>query len=228
MAKRSPKPKESTVTEKTFLEAHNELEQQQQESVQDQQQEATETPNVSVDIVNQPSVDTAPEQTVTESSTTVNQPVRTIKTLEDFIEIGTFSQKTLVETLFRYRDSMFPKKMITEADGVLQQYYLWKAIQGVVCNSSSEEFNTLWSILLAFAQRHKDDVFHDKYVHRFAHRWNWSADELEGFQNIINLIKVTADPEKRKTSVKTVSLEKTMAKGFTEDAKQRISVFYSR
>lgn len=243
MAKRPAKPKETIVTETNQNTQENQVQNQdinQQDSDSVKQavnpepasestpEPTSETPNVSVEVVNQQSVDTEQQNTVTENSTVVNQPEKKITTLEDFITLGTSEQKTLVETLFAYREAMLPKKFISESDGVLKQYYLWKSIQSAIDNSTNESFNILWSILLAFAQRYKDDCFHEKYIYRFAHRWNWSADELEAFQNAINLIKATCDPEKRSVGIKSVSLEKTLAKVFTEEGRQRINIFYNR
>lgn len=224
MAKRS-KTKEIEMTQDNVSQ---ELQQVEQVAEPIAEQTASETPNVSVDVVNASATAATENTTVAESSTTVNKPAKKIVTLEDFITDGTSEQKTLVQTLFKYAEDMMPKKIITDSAGALKQYYLWKAIQGVINSSNNESFNTLWSIILAFAQRHKDGCFHEKYIYRFAYQWSWPAEELEAFQNIIHLIKTTCDPEKRKTNLKTVSLEKVLEKVFIEEGKQRVTIFYSR
>jgi hypothetical protein len=121
---------------------------------------------------------------------------------------------------------MAPGIKMTQVDGAKHQESLWNLIKNVV-NLDPEEFKKAWTLLLAFFNNYADGVFNDRYVFRFFEVVNLDPASIAGFQNILNLIKLTAEPSTRTVSLKQVDLEKTTNKGFTEKAKQNIMSFYS-
>lgn len=139
---------------------------------------------------------------------------------------GSTSQKYVIGIINSYMNDMAPGIKMTQADGAKHQESLWNLIKNVV-NLEPEEFKKAWAVLLAFFNNYADGVFNDRYVFRFFEVVNLDPASIAGFQNILNLIKLTAEPSTRTASLKQVDLEKTTNKGFTEKAKQNIMSFYS-
>lgn len=141
---------------------------------------------------------------------------------------GTVAQQNLVAAIERYMDNMKPGKPIAPENGARQQFSLFKIIQGVVNNTSQEEFKKLWAVILAFFNEYKEGVFSDRYIFRFAEYWHHDPKDLAAFQRIINLIKITADPETRSVGLKQVDLTRTLEEGFSEEGRQKVVGFYHR
>jgi hypothetical protein len=139
---------------------------------------------------------------------------------------GTQAQKVLIASLDRYVEDMAPNKPIQDAVGARNQYNLWKAISYIAETAPSDEFKRLWQILLAYALEHTDGVFQDRYVFRFSEYWTWSEHELNGLHRILNIIKLTCDPATRADGLRQVSLDRSLTEGFSDDARQRIVMFY--
>lgn len=141
---------------------------------------------------------------------------------------GSATVRSLILSLESYMLAMAPGKPISGADGHLQQYTLWKVIYNLAHRCPQEEFKAAWSLLLAFFNEYKDGVFEERYIFRFSEEWNKTRPELVGFQRVINLLKVTANPSTRNQSLKQVDLNRNLADGFTEEGRQRIVAFYGR
>ena len=141
-------------------------------------------------------------------------------------ENGTEQQKHLIYSIKRYIDVMAPGVPTDGPVSVRHQYTLWKTISAVIEQSPAEEFKKLWNIILAYFHAYKDGVFHERYILRFSEYWHYNIDELNAFQRIINLIKLTADPETRAKSLREVSLSRSLAEGFSEAGRTRLLGFY--
>jgi hypothetical protein len=161
---------------------------------------------------------------------TPKQTAPVVTPFSDFVAnlttTGTTSQKYVIGIINSYISDMAPGIKMTQVDGAKHQEYLWNLIKNVV-NLDPEEFKKAWTVLLAFFNNYADGVFNDRYVFRFFEVVNLDPASIAGFQNILNLIKLTAEPSTRAASLKQVDLEKTTNKGFTEKAKQNIMSFYS-
>lgn len=139
---------------------------------------------------------------------------------------GTGAQKATILGIEQYIDNMKPGKPLQHHDGAMHQYRFWKLISHLLETAPQEEFRKLWAILLLHAKQHSEGVFADRYVFRFAEHWSQNVAELNAFQRIINIIRLTADPEKRAAGLKQVDLNRSMEEGFTETARQRLISFY--
>lgn len=195
-----------------------------------------EVQTVAPQVVDQGTVD----QTLTEpvKPTEVKQPVVKETTVEpeaisDFLSkveemkvSGTSAQKILIASIEKYLNDMAPGKQVEVNAGARSQYSLWKAISYVVETAPAEEFKKLWSILLAFFEEYKDKAFHDRYVFRFSEYWLWPLTELNGLHRIINIIKLTSNAKERAKGLKQVDLDRSLAEGFSDEARQKLISFY--
>lgn len=146
--------------------------------------------------------------------------------VEEMKVSGTSAQKILIASIEKYVKDMAPGKQIEVNAGARSQYSLWKAISYVVETAPAEEFKKLWSILLAFFEEYKDKAFHDRYVFRFSEYWMWPLVELNGLHRIINLIKLTSNAKERAKGLKQVDLDRSLAEGFSDEARQKLISFY--
>lgn len=146
--------------------------------------------------------------------------------VEEMKVSGTSAQKILIASIEKYLSDMAPGKQVEVNAGARSQYSLWKAISYVVETAPSEEFKKLWSILLAFFEEYKDKAFHDRYVFRFSEYWMWPLTELNGLHRIINIIKLTSNAKERTKGLKQVDLDRSLAEGFSDEARQKLISFY--
>lgn len=140
---------------------------------------------------------------------------------------GTVGQRSLVAQLEQYIAAMKPGMPVEAAAGSRNQTSLWRTIQNVI-ERSGDEFTSLYSLLLAYFEAYKDDAFHERYVFRFAENITMPADELATYQQMINLIKLTAPQKGRDVALRQVDLGRTMKSNITEAGRQRVLGFYNR
>lgn len=140
---------------------------------------------------------------------------------------GTPAQKALISSFDDYAVKMAPGQVMDHDKGAKYQYAFWKAIQNVIEHAPDGEFNKLWNVLLALAESHKDGVFGERYIMRFANAWHQSEVELASYQRIINLIKLTANAAERSKNLRNVDITRTLELTFTERGRTRIANFYS-
>jgi len=142
---------------------------------------------------------------------------------------GTVSEKSLIQAIESYMAAMRPGQPVTDVDGAHHQYTLWTTIRGLIDQVPAEEFAKHWNMLLSFVANNQEEgqVFHDRFVFRFSEHWTRTEADLDAFQRILNLIKLTAKPETRKLTLRQVDLDRTLTKGFTEAGRQKILSFYA-
>lgn len=141
---------------------------------------------------------------------------------------GTALQKQIIIRLELYIKEMFPGVKVSEDDGARNQYLLWKTISSSVETCDANDFRRTWNIFLNYFNEYKDTVFHEKYVYRFSEYWLWSADELNAYQRIVNVLMLTRNPADRQARTKEVSLDRSLAHEFSEEARQKIISFYNQ
>ena len=140
---------------------------------------------------------------------------------------GTVGQRSLVAQLEQYIAAMKPGMPVEIAAGSRNQISLWRTIQNMI-ERSGDEFTNLYSLLLAYFEAYKDDVFHEIYVFRFAENTTLPPDELDSYQQMINLIKLTCSQKGRDVALRQVDLGRTMKSNISESGKQRVLGFYNR
>jgi hypothetical protein len=145
---------------------------------------------------------------------------------EQMRQTGTVYEKMTMASLDAYKNNMTPGLPVSPDAGARQQYNLWKLLEALVEASPEAEFKKLWSVTLAFIHGNINGVFNDRYVYRFADQWVWGLGELNAFQRLLNLATTTANSATRKNDLRRVSIDKTLAEGFSEKAKQRLGNYY--
>lgn len=164
--------------------------------------------------------------TVTDQVKVDNSDLGTVQRMVD--KEGSKAQKSLVANLERYMEKMKPGMPVNNDEGARNQYQLWRTIQSVIENSSPEEFNKLWYIVLVYFKNFRTGALGERYVFRFSEYWIQSEEDLATFQRILNLIILTADPSTREKNLKQVSLPRTLEKGLTDFGRQRLLSFYNK
>lgn len=154
------------------------------------------------------------------------KPLSFTDTISQFKTKGTPNQKALIVALEKYIEVMAPGVPVTGENGARHQYTLWRTIYNIVHNIPITEFKATWQLLLLYFNEYQATVFHERYVFRFSEYWVHTQDELNGFQRIVNLLKLTCVPASREIGLKQVNINATLSQGFTEDARQRILSFY--
>lgn len=142
---------------------------------------------------------------------------------------GSDIQKTVIATMEKYVDEMAPGKPISYEAGAKMQYALWKMIENVLLRLPREEFNPPWNLILLYFQKYggMNDVLGPRYVFRFSSSWNYGEVSLRNFEDTINLLHVTADPNKRTRALRTeIDLRLTFGDPYPQEASQRLSAFY--
>ena len=149
--------------------------------------------------------------------------------LEDVEDNGNMAQKELVRIMTDYLVHMAPKKPITTDAGAKQQYNLWMAIKNITSVVTRDQFDAAWSLLLAYFKEFGNGALSELYVHRFNDAWAWDPKELTMLNVSINLLKRTIEVETKNIPLlKQIDLEKTLATGFSDEARQRIMNFYAK
>lgn len=139
---------------------------------------------------------------------------------------GANETKTVINSLKKYADNMDPKKPMSPAQGTMHQYELCQTLRYAL-NTDPDTFKELWQFVLAFAHKHAAGVFSDRYIFRFPDQWQWSEEMLMAHQRLVNIIKLTANPQTRANGLKQVVLGRSMEVGFTNRGQQNILNFYS-
>lgn len=176
--------------------------------------------------VKQPEVQAAP--VVQEAAHKPKEAPTNIEMLLDKIKAeGTPTEQALLKGLDAYVSAMAPGKAVDSKTGALQQHTLWQNLRFIIQSSPDGEFDRLWNMVLAYAHLHKDGAFHERYIMRFSEDWHYDLDDLTAFQRLINLIKLTADSNKREHALKQVDINRTLEKGFNDRGRTRLISFYN-
>lgn len=150
------------------------------------------------------------------------------KIIERINEAGTSLEKNLLFTFNEYIKKMAPKVRVLGDDGARQQYMLWLTIRNVVNDSPNNEFKSLWNTILSFFNEYKEGVFAETHVFRFSEFWQWDKKELDAFQRIVNLIKLTADPKSRATNLRQIDMNRALVFPINDTGRTRLLSFYSK
>lgn len=177
-----------------------------------------------------PEVTLEPLQATVEQPQPLNQQQATEVTLDSIIESinqsGNSPAKFVVAGLQRYITSMKPGLPLEQKEAASNQTALWKTLYNFLENAE-EDFDKVYSVILGLFFKHKDGVFHEHYVFRAMSDVALDAEEIQAFQVLINLIKVTADPVGRQAALKqNVDISRTLANVFSETARQKVLSFY--
>jgi len=140
---------------------------------------------------------------------------------------GSESEKRVLVTLQNYMSRMKPGMPVNESEGAQAQFVLWNLFITVI-ERTTENFNDSLAIILAFFDKFKDGVFNERYALRFMEHVKLDASQRTSFAALINLFRLTADPQSRKAALAQVDLKRTLDKNFSEKGRQRVIQFFTR
>lgn len=138
---------------------------------------------------------------------------------------GTSVERQVISRLEKYVTDMAPGIPKTTEEIVAAQRSLWFTIKSTL-EKDHKEFNSGFSIILDFFKAYEKGAFGDRHVYRGAESLPLPKDEIDAFHQIVNLIKITCESKSRKHALQQVDLERTLAKYFTEGARQKIIAYY--
>lgn len=124
-----------------------------------------------------------------------------------------------------YMKAMAPRKPISDEAAARQQVQLYRSITGII-NTTTEDFDPLWTYLLKQFQDHADGVFNELYVLRAMSHVQLPPNDVRSYQRLVNLLRLTADPQSRKAALKQVDIQQTLKFGISENGRQRVISFY--
>ena len=211
----------ATITSKEAVALEEAVETPVEESLQVSTEEAS--------VEEAPVDDTPVEESL--QAPTEEEPVEEPAVVEDVVRPSVevpeeVSVSKLEEFLSNYLREMAPRVPMTDKLGAMNQYGLWKTLESVI-NSDSNVFRDDFKVVLKYFSDYADSSFGPRYIYRFSEYWEWSTDELDVFQKLINILLLTADPSKRAAGLKQVDLSKALGVGFTDTAKSNIGSFFS-
>lgn len=130
--------------------------------------------------------------------------------------------------LHDYIQAMQPNKPMDVSRGANHQRTLYRTIMAIVNNSSDEEFHALFTALVEQFTKHASGCFAEEAVMRFADQVPLNPEERKTWYNIVNLLKIIADPKGGELRLRQVDFNKTWTKEVSETARQRILAFVGK
>ena len=180
----------------------------------------------------QAAIPAAPQVVEVKAAPAVQNTASVAKTATDFDNYiaklkvsGTHLEKAFIAQMEDYIVKMAPGRPVTVQEGASNQLGLWRLIKHTL--NTTTEFNTLYGMLLGYANAHRNGVFHDRYVFRFAEHFTFDPIEINAFQAVLNLVNVTCVPGDRKAVLKQVDMKRTLSMHWSEEARQRVIKFYA-
>ncbi len=222
-----------------------------QDTVEDESDEldsvnqSTDTPDESVEEVNQPVTSEEPltvddhKDPVLYESEPFNPPgrgmVQSIKVHRDFVEVSPVSVpepekgfvpvKSIQTDLISYVEAMDPKKSVNPAEGGRWQYSLFNSLITVLNNKDQTKFNQEWNTVLGEFVKHQNGVFGENFVFRFPAEWTGTPNQFTTFRRLVTLIISTANPQTRTKALAQINLD-LVTRFMSENQKTRLINFY--
>jgi outer membrane biosynthesis protein TonB len=131
----------------------------------------------------------------------------------------------MLHNVLGYMDVMKPKVPSTQESQIRQQVTLYKSLTGII-NRTEQDFNKVWSAILNVFHEHGDGVFHERYVFRHSEHMPLGATDRAAFHNILNMIKLTADPQSRQHVLKHLDFAKATQHGLNDAGRNKLASFY--
>lgn len=144
------------------------------------------------------------------------------------IQNGTNNEKSLINTLESYVKVMKPRAPIDPVKvGVVTQYGLYKTLEWLLESVPQHEFKGLFNIVIMYFKQYKTHCFAPEQVARFSEHWGYDKDELTAFLGLVDLLAGSVS-ETREVTVPKINFKNLFNyKKISEEAQQRISIFYS-
>ena len=176
-------------------------------------------------------VTSAPAAPATPEPTPVKPTAPTTAELTDALQNArkeaTAFGTMVIDQILQYIDGMAPKKQQDEASISRWQVSLYRALCSAA-NKCEDDFYLVWGAILAAFHQHKDGVFHETAVFRGMQHIVLPPNDIKGFQRLLNLIKITANPVGRQAATKQVDFQRTLEFGLTEQGRMKLLNFYNK
>lgn len=131
-----------------------------------------------------------------------------------------------INSIMSYIKDMAPNQPMDTTSGARNQYLLFSAIKGII-DYSTIDFETGFVTLLRLFDEFKNFTFNERYLFRFTESLSMSLDDRKAFNQILNLLVLTAPVEGRSAAIKQVSFQKALQNSFTEEGKRKVLGFFN-
>jgi hypothetical protein len=155
----------------------------------------------------------------------VSETSTAVAWLEEFAKTASVDAKAIINSILTYVRDMAPGKSQTPEAMQRQQMNLHVALTGAI-NRLDGEFKHVWGGVLRLFHEHRDGVFSERYVYRQLQNAPMNPQQRAAFQNVVNMIKLTADPQGRKVGLRQFDKTRTMQHGLTEQGRNKLLAFY--
>ena len=134
----------------------------------------------------------------------------------------------ILRNLDAYIDAMHPRKTQTEAQLNQHQVSLFRQLI-LAINKLDNDFETVFGLILQKFNENKDGVFDHVNVFRGMPFIALQPDEIKAFQQILDLVIMTASPKGRHISLQQVSPLKSLSIGavITDAGRNKVMAFYN-
>jgi hypothetical protein len=149
-----------------------------------------------------------------------------IESLPEGVFIST-AGKIVLATLDTYTDAMKPRKPVSDVECNRNQVGLYRNLVSMI-EKLDEDFNTVFTIVLKHIDAHSTGAFGERYLFRDFANLTLSKEDLKGFCNILNLLKVLANTETRALAIRQVDLNASLQFPFTEVGRQRVLEYFGK
>lgn len=181
---------------------------------------------VSGGIVNEsPFKHSYPDRSLNAPAAAEEKPVQVVPSIPEHV---TTTGHMILRNLDAYIDAMHPRKTQTEAQLNQHQVSLFRQLI-LAINKLDNDFETVFGLILQKFNENKDGVFDHVNVFRGMPFIALQPDEIKAFQQILDLVIMTASPKGRHISLQQVSPLKSLSIGavITDAGRNKVMAFYN-
>lgn len=153
------------------------------------------------------------------------KPVQVVPSIPEHV---TITGRMVLRNLDAYIDAMHPRKSQTEAQINQHQVSLFRLLI-LAINKLDDDFETVFGLILQKFNENKDGVFDHVNVFRGMPFIALQPDEIKAFQQILDMVILTASPKGRHISLQQVSPLKSLSIGavVTDAGRNKVMAFYN-
>jgi hypothetical protein len=148
------------------------------------------------------------------------------KHIDNLLINGTVREKYVIAFMNKYVTSMAPGVPLTVDEGVRNQTELWRTIKNVVENQDG--FEGAFRLLIAYARNYRSTVFHESYLFRFTENTVLAPADARTFERLLNVILTASGVQNRREVTKLIDLNNRLTAGLTEDARNRLILYFTK
>ena len=129
-----------------------------------------------------------------------------------------------------YSVALKPRTAVNPSKGGDYQYSLFTGIINLIENTDVKDFKTVWNYVLKLVSKHRGGngqlgVFEDRFIFRFSDQWPKTNEEHMLFNNILNIMVNTCEPNQRKNVASKFTFN-TSLKDAPGSVKDKLLMFY--